>query len=454
MSTHIMDEPEYRRDLGDGLVLRWSTKDDLAAIGDLYQYVFREKQDAPLNSYIREWATDMMSGDHPLVGPGDFAIVEDTRQQRVVASTNLMEQAWDYDGIRIPVGRPEIVASHPDYRNRGLIRAIFDIVHARSAARGNLAQGITGISYFYRQFGYEYAVDLGGGRSIPFTAIPKLKDGETESYTLRPATIDDIPQLMRLFNRERSFYGIGSFIDEGYWHWMQTGQRDASGEGFRPQMIIDVAGRAVGYALPRRLRWGERIGVSGLMVEEGVSLAGVLPGTLRALQRYGEAAAGWIAAKEPPPANSIYLHTGQWHPVYDLLGEGMVSRVWPPYAWYVRVPDLPAFIRAVAPALERRLADSAAASQTGELKLDFYRDGLRIAIEGGKITTAEPWRSAVWGPEGNAGFPPLVFLQLLFGKRSLDELRYAYNDVWAEDSARPLLEALFPTRTANIQPLD
>jgi predicted acetyltransferase len=73
-----------------------------------------------------------------------------------------MRHKWEYGGIPFGVGRPEIVASDPGYRERGLVRAVFELLHARSAALGHMAQGITGIPYYYRQFGYEYALDQGG----------------------------------------------------------------------------------------------------------------------------------------------------------------------------------------------------------------------------------------------------------------------------------------------------
>src|SRR3712207_7700237 len=46
---------------------------------------------------------------------------------------------------------------------------------------------------FYRQFGYEYAVDVDGRRNVAFSTIPRLKEGETEPYTLRLATAADVP---------------------------------------------------------------------------------------------------------------------------------------------------------------------------------------------------------------------------------------------------------------------
>ena len=41
-------------------------------------------------------------------------------------------------------------------------------------------QAITGNPWFYRQFGYELGLELGGGRVVYGPQIPALKTGETE----------------------------------------------------------------------------------------------------------------------------------------------------------------------------------------------------------------------------------------------------------------------------------
>ena len=140
---------------------------------------------------------------------------------------------------------------------------------------------------------------------------------------------------------------------------------------------------------------------------------------------------------------------GTEHPVYDAFGDRLPRTV-PPYAWYLRVPDLPRFLRRIAPALERRLAESPLAGHCGELKVNFYRDGLRLAFDRGCLTAVEPWQPA-HAEEGAAAFPGLIFLQLLFGYRALHELRYAFADCWVEgDEPRELLTALFPKRPSDV----
>src|SRR5579859_344280 len=115
----------YRRDLGDGLILRWSTAQDTENIAQLCSMVFRDKADEPANEFMLYWIRRLMRGDHPVMGPGDFGVVEDARKEGnpLVACTCLWRHNWEYESVPFAIGRPEIVGSDPAYRNRGLIRA-------------------------------------------------------------------------------------------------------------------------------------------------------------------------------------------------------------------------------------------------------------------------------------------------------------------------------------------
>jgi len=451
-----LSDSDYRRELGEGLVPRWTTARDAEQVAFLYGQVFRNGPDDPPHPRLPLWLGDLMSGRHPLMGPADVAVVEDTRRGAIVAATCLLSQVWEYGGVACPVGRPEIVASDPDYRDRGLVRAVFALIHARSEAQGHLAQGITGIPYYYRQFGYEYALDLGGGRDVRFDAIPPLTEGTTERVSLRDATVDDIPLVRDLYDRERSRAAVSTRVDEPYWRWMLEG-KNPDIDGWRIQLIADRDAaepeRPIGYAILPRRRSNNRIEVGALGVREGVSLVALQPSLLRALR----AQASLIAADpDIPPASRLLFELGRAHPFYETFGPTLAATPRRHYAWYVRVPDLPAFIRHVAPVLEARLAASVATGYSGELTLNFYRGGLRLTFQGGRLTGAEEWRVPTWGRgDVSAGFPPLVFLQLLFGHRSLAELRQSFPDVWtSSDAVDALLQALFPTQPTWVLPLD
>jgi hypothetical protein len=140
---------------------------------------------------------------------------------------------------------------------------------------------------------------------------------------------------------------------------------------------------------------------------------------------------------------------GTEHPVYEAM-RAQLPEPARPYAWYLRLPDLVDFLRLIAPVLERRLASSVLVGHTGEIKVSRYRDGFRLQFKHGKLVSVGAWQPLSM-EEGSAAFPDLTFLQLLFGYRSLEELRYAFADCWTlNDEARALLEVLFPKQPSSV----
>ena len=311
MST-LLHLPSYREDLGNGLVARWSTQADIEKIAMLYGHVFRGKKDQPLNERMGNWARDLGSGRHPSANAEAFPIIEDTHADAVVTALVVLQQRWSYEGIDFTIGRPEAVATLDEYRNRGLVRKIFDMLHARSEQRGDMAQAITGIAYFYRQFGYEYAVDLEGGTRVPFSAIPKLKDDEKEQYSLRKASLADLPLLRELYERECAnplgqSFAITTPFDEVYWRWVMDGQNPESGQGFTALIITNTEGQNLGYVVGSRLGWGDTYGIFGFAVREGVSISKLMPSVLRGLMAHAIETPPWrcLLYTSPSPRDGL-----------------------------------------------------------------------------------------------------------------------------------------------------
>lgn len=461
MSTQLA-EPTYIGDLGDGLIRRWSTKADQEKIGQLMGSVYRPSADAPFNSRGADEPRIFMSEGFPFMEPGDIAIVEDTSkpERPVIACTCLWRHQWSYGGIPFGVGRPENVATDPAYRNRGLVRTLMEMVHARSTAQGDLAQAITGIEYFYRQFGYEYVLDLGGHRTANVAAIPAKKGDEPEPYTLRLATVEDAPALVDLYNLRRAASLVWHEASADYWRfhiasWDDPVVREQGatrvGLHGRLHMIIDSAGRIAGYTWLAAKRWQSDLEVYALQLASQLNWQAALPTLLRAFRDQGQQAPA--ANPDTEPFSKISFHLGRAHPVYELLGESLAPSYEPPYAWYLRVPDVLAFLQQIAPVLETRLAHSILASYSGELKFNFYRSGLRLQFEAGKLVTIEPWRVALYDGDAHAGCPPLIFLQLLFGYRSMAELHAIFPDVWAGQEAALLVDTLFPKQPSVVYSL-
>ena len=160
------------RDLENGLIMRRSWPADADALAEFNRAIHADN-DADAQC-LAAWTHDLLARPHPTFQPDDFTIVEETTSGRIVSSMNLISQTWTYEGIRFWRGRPELVGTLPAFRNRGLVRLQFDEIHKWSAERGEMVQAITGIPFYYRQFGYEMALDFAGRRFGYEAKVPKL----------------------------------------------------------------------------------------------------------------------------------------------------------------------------------------------------------------------------------------------------------------------------------------
>ncbi len=430
------------KELGAGLILRRSSTADADALSDFCGDIHSD-QPGQREEQVYEWTRDLLTRPHPRFRPDDFTVVEEVATGRIISTMNLISQTWTYEGIPFGVGRPELVGTLPEYRNRGLVRHQFEEVHRWSDERGELVQAITGIPYYYRLFGYEMAIDLDGWAGGYELNIPQLAAGEDEPCTFRPATEADLPFIAALYREGCERYPVACVRDADAWRYEMKGRHPIVTQ---PLVIIEQEGKPAGFIrhYPNNGRRGAVITL--FEIKRGCSWLEITPAVMRYAWKIGQE----YAQKGGRPCKGFVFALGESHPVYDLFGERLPEKP-RSYAWYVRVPDLPRFLMHIAPALEKRLAESPAVGYTGQQCMSFYRTGLRFAFERGKLKDVEPWRPTARDLEGDIAFPGLTFLQLLFGYRSLGELHNSFPDcVWGSNETRALIECLFPKRSSQV----
>jgi hypothetical protein len=256
---------------------------------------------------------------------------------------------------------------------------------------------------------------------------------------------------MRLYQRQTVDKLVTTPMDESRWRY-ELAYRNFFSHIY---CLTDNQDHVIGSYIASAEVWGSKIAIWEVVVDEGVALRTALPTITRALKAHGQRQLNGTKDKEgqEKTLQDICFRLGSDHPAYEAF-DAKLDALHQPFGLYIRLPDLPGFIRHLAPALEKRLAGSVMSGHSGELKITFYQGGLRLVFEQGRLTTAEDWQSSDDRKNrGGAGFPPLVFLKLLFGYRSLEELRYAFPDCWAEEEPALLLKALFPKQASWIMPL-
>ena len=436
----MSDQFELPKNLGNGLLLRWGTSADTQALAEFNVRMHSDNPEQP-ETWLGLWTKDLMRGDHPTTAASDFTVVVDENADgKIVSSMNLISQTWLYEGLPLAVGRPELVATDPDYRRRGLVREQFAAIHAKSATRGELVQAITGIPWYYRQFGYGMALDLGGGRTFLWERPGNHKPVEEEPYRVRKAVEADWPVLQTLYEAHNQGSLLCRARDEAMWRYEISVPHPESVYS-RKFLMVETAASQQPIAYFEYKQWGVTYSIREL---------GVLPGhSWRAvglfITRYLKKAADELMEKEDKRLLGINFGLGQEHPIYQALGKQLEAQR-RPYAWFIRVADLPAFLRHITPVLEKRLAESILAGHSGTCRVNLYTQQITLVFENGKLKEIGSYK-AKWVEDGDIHLPGTAILHLIFGHATLDELTATRADCYASNpEAAVLFPILFPKR--------
>lgn len=407
----------FRKELGDGLVLK-----SVADEGDAERL-------AVFNGVIHGEGVAAMTRalilDHPHTRPEHWLFVEDGASGQVLASLCLIPRTWRYEEVLLRVGEMGIVGTLESHRRRGLIWALVARFDELLRDGGYDLSAIQGIPYFYRQFGYEYAIPLESDWCVESHLVPDAPPDERRRYTFRQATLDDLPALRRLYDEAAQDLSISSVRDEASWRYLlgPSRQTDMTAETW---LVLDEAKQPAGYWRIAERGFGE-----GLIVNEVSRLSS--DAALAVLRQLKALAAG----RDKPyvrlnaPTGSTLLQTARHRGACD-LGT---------YAWQIRLPDVGRLLRKLAPLLERRLAASPFAGLSQEVCFNLYREAFGLRFEEGKLTAVEGL-----GLDASPGIrvPPLLAAPLLLGYRSREELAQAHHDVLVWREWRYLVDVLFP----------
>jgi hypothetical protein len=434
-------QPALPRKLENGLLLRRSSKDDEPKLSAFDSRIFADSETHQPDLRLKAWVTDLLIGGHPTFAADDFTIVEDRNSGEIVSSLCLLSQRWSFAGIPFDVGRPELAATDQRFRKQGLMRAQFDAIHSWSQARGQVLQAITGIPIFYRQFGYEMAVNLGGGRA---GFEPLLPAAETNPrFNIRPARVEDYHFFQRCYQRSCQRSLLNSILDEDIYRYEIMGKRSQNITRWIIEIITSQAGENLGMLVRPAHPENHYTCADWFELKEGVSWYELTPFVLRHLWECGK-------TLEKNGQGSFFkygLQLGEDHPAFRAAPHLLPERS-DPYAWYLRLPDLPGFMRLITPVLEQRLAASIAPGYTGVIHLNFYYSGIKLSFLNGRLEVSPFTPNGL--EEDDALFPGQTFLQILFGYRSSDELEYAFPDCIIKPAFRPILAALFPRQSSHI----
>jgi predicted acetyltransferase len=313
------------------------------------------------------------------------------------------------------------VTTLPEYRHRGLQRILQTEYHKQLSEEGYDLSAIEGIPYFYRQFGYEYALPLLEQVTMRFDEVPDYK----VTNEIRPFTESDIPQASGLLKRAQEKFYVHTVRDAGIWKMQQeTG------------MIAEY--RFDGYVVEEdeKIRAYFRVSYNPdekeLLLREITDVGhGTAKSILGFLKNVG-------TERGLETLVATISHQGSF--AEHMAAIGGIKKV-PPYAWQLRIMDYAGMFRKLTPLFEKRLEESIHRDLTETVNFNFYRFTIQVDVENGTIKSVQCVETS---EDRSMRASPSVFTQLLFGYRSREELETIYPDFMVRPTHKDLVDVMFP----------
>jgi len=419
------------QNLGDGLVMRNATAEDIPALLEHFDIVHGKQINDEMRALLEHY---------PRRSWEDVFVIVRPESGEVVSCVMLQRNAWTLGGIEFSTVEMEAVGTLEAYRHRGHMRLINDEYERRVSEIQPVFLAIAGIENFYRNFGYEFAAALGGGYPVTPGFIPKLAKGEQEPVIFEKVDRKNFRKFLRY--REAKISGM---IQNTTWQRL-IHPEDSAYLLFEPTSdeqeaffyyLVKEQEKTVGVFYLSR--WENRVDVVELYLDTYKHVDAVL--------RFAQARAqewGGLPVRVVPPNQAQIREYVRTRPAY---GTKTINR----YAWYIKIPSIPRFIETLAPLLSDRLKQTEFHDFTGELKITDYKEGFTLTFSNGEFggivenEDRDPGKYNLRMPRGS-------MTRLLMGYETYDSLAGHEPDVICSAAVQPIVMALFPQQDANVDP--
>ena len=395
------------------------TEDDVAEYLELVRKIWGEE--AGVDKQAKK-----LIDCHPKMTLNDFYVIKE--KGRMVSTINLIPVTWSIGGIDLKVAEMGHVGTLPEYRSRGLIQKLVSQYHRDVQKQEYDIAVIEGIPYFYRQFGYEYAIPLLEETTIRIDQIPEFKT----KMRVRPFIEKDIPKAKELLDKSQTKYYVYSIRDGTVWKMQQKTGVASDPEPFQ-SYVVEEQTEVVAYFRTREVKKEKQLLLTEIAEVDHLAAQAVLG----FLKKYGkehnlENLSAKISYEEP------FSHY--------MMSLGAVKNI-PAYAWQIRITDYVKIFWKLKPLLEHRLADSMYSRLTETLNFNFRTFTIQVTTKDGKITSINKIDKSTWSP---IGMNPLAFIQLMTGYKNRQQLEEGVPDVRIAPSHRHLIDILFPKMPSYI----
>ncbi len=359
---------------------------------------------------------------------------DDAREAEIVLSDDYFRNRWfvaDEDGrilstagvfpgemhvgeVTVGAGAIEFVATHEDAEGRGLVRRLIEEIHNTAQTRNEMVQWIVGITYFYRKFGYEYAIPVESTYDFAAGDAPPTPSGWSVQQ-VSGAEVPDLAAAQTAFSRQAD---VAFTASRRMWDIYEMS----------PVYDLVVAHSSSGYGYGRVYPYeGDRY-----LFDLIANSAG---GAAALINAAGDGGAYDVTVMGREAARSHLDQLADPDPSGD--------------AYFVRVADPVKLMEAMRPVFSTRLREWDATAR-GDALISMYETSIRFNYGQGQVGPMRrgPAEQAPIGG-GGSGVAPDRIVSLLLGPLGAEKLAELNPDVNLGEQ-EDLMKALFPPQTCDV----
>jgi len=340
---------------------RLSTNEDAEQYLELVRKIWREE---PGVDKLAKKLIDY----HPKMCLKNFYVIKD--KDRMVSTINLIPIVWSIGGIHLKAAEMGHVGTLPEYRGKGLVQRLIDEYHKEVQRRGYDIAVIEGIPYFYRQFGYEYAIPLLEETKIRLDQIPDWKS----KIKIRRFAEKDTPKAKTLLERSQKKFYVHSIRDETVWKLQQRTKIASDPEPFQ-DYAVEEQGKMIAYFRIREISNEKELLLTEITEVDQLAAQAVLS----FLKNYGN----------QHNLKTLSTNISYEEPLAEYLVSLGAMKSVPTYAWQIRITDYVRIFRKLKPLLEHRLANSMYCRLTETLNFNFRVFIIQAAVKTARLKPFE-----------------------------------------------------------------
>lgn len=412
-----MIQKGYSKIIGNNLTLRVAI-DDPDELQRLLSFNLTVHQEESLKKYISR-----LYLEHPERDEIYWIYIEKKDSNKIVSSITLMPLEWNFNGIPIPICEMGLVGTLPKYRNRGLMGIMNKLYEDIMRQEGYLLSVIRGIPYYYRRFGYEFALNLDERILLNKSQVPSRK---LEMISFQKATKQDLAFIKSIYNKEQEKFFVSNRFNSD--NFMYKFMNDDFDDNFLSTFLIKIKGKPISYF---------SIGMSYDNVAFSLIVPEVNEESMIKILQYVKI----LNEKKDQIVFHVNSDTKFAQYICSIGGKRDLG-----YGWQIRIPNIKEFLHAISPVLEQRIERSSYKGLSQDIVISDYREIFTLRFKNGKVEDIEVKKGYPFPGSCDVQIPSSTLIKLLLSDKTFEEIKYILKDSILKPGSEKLIKILFPKK--------